>query len=461
VDEMEEGVELGNLLPRIVTPPPGPESKAIAENLKQFESPSLSQIKLAKIPIAWKEAKGANIVDADDNLYVDLSSGYGVATAGYSHPKIVEVIQRQAALLMHAPATYSANIHRSKLVEKLVEITPDSLNMVHIHTCGSEAVENAMKLAKNYSGSQEFIAFEGGFHGNASHGALSLTASGYLRRDFLPLLPGIRRVPYAYCYRCAFGRTYPECDLQCVRYLEHVLTQPLTGVSDVAAVVLEPIQGGGGWIAPPKEFLREIRKICTENNVLLMVDEILTGFGRTGKMFCFEHSDAVPDIMTIGKGMASGFPISGVISTQKVFESMGFFQQVSTFAGMPLACATALTCIEVIEEEGLVKRSERLGEYFMKLLLEIQSRHRIIGDVTGRGLMIGVEIVKDPEKKTPAPKETEEIVNRCLARGVIMAAGGWYDNRLKLSPPLVITEEQLDYSAQALEESISNVEKKL
>ena len=306
-----------------------------------------------------------------------------------------------------------------------------------------------------------FIAFHGGFHGK-TFGALSLTSRKGYRRGVLPLVPGVFHVPFADCYRCPFGKDYPECDLQCLRYLEYVITDPATAVTDVAAIFLEPIEGHEGWIVPPKEFLPGIRKICNENNILMVLDEIITGFGRTGKMFCFQHYGITPDILVCGKGMASGFPISAVVSTDKIMGAWEPFQHTSTFSANPLGCAAGVASISVIQEELLVERSAKLGNHFLKALHEMEERHRLVGDVRGMGLMVGIELVKDKETKEPAPKETGEIIGRALKKGVFLQRpGGKFGNVLKISPPLVITEEQLDFGIQILDEVIGEVERKI
>jgi len=460
--------ELGKLLPNMRVEPPGPKSKALTEVLTQYETPTLSPMVLGEgdplgmggIPVAWKQARGANLIDMDDNLYVDLTAGFCVAIAGHCHPKIVRAIQRQAEMLTHAPAAQSPSPSRAELLKKLAEVVPAPLKRSHFLSGGGEAMDVAMKLARLYTKSQCFIAFHGGFHGK-TFGALSLTSRKAYRRGILPLVPGVFHVPFADCYRCPFGKDYPECDLQCLRYLEYVITDPATAVTDVAAIFLEPIEGHEGWIVPPKEFLPRIRKICSENNILMVLDEIITGFGRTGKMFCFQHYGITPDILVCGKGMASGFPISAVVSTDEIMGAWEPFQHTSTFSANPLGCAAGVASLSVIQEERLVERSAKLGDRFLKALHEMEERYRLVGDVRGMGLMVGVELVKDKETKEPAPKETGEVIGRALKKGVFLQRpGGRFENVLKISPPLVITEEQLDFGVQTLDEVIGEVERK-
>lgn len=459
--------ELGELLPKIVVEPPGPKSREIAEILKKYETPALSPLLLGEkdllgfggVPIAWKQARGANIVDVDENIYIDLTAGFCVAIAGHCHPAIIEAIKTQAEILIHAPAADSPNIPRAKLLEKLAEITHPSLTRSHILSSGSEAIDLAMKLARLYTKGHSFIAFHGSFHGKTL-GPLSLTSRKYYRQQFLPLIPEVVHLPYAYCYRCAFNMEYPECDLQCLRYFEYVISDPATAVTNIAAVFMEPIQGHEGWVVPPREFIRGIKKICEEYGILMVLDEIITGFGRTGKMFCFEHYDIVPDILVCGKGMSSGFPISAVVATDKVMSAWTPFKHTSTFSANPLGCAASLANIEVILKENLIERCARLGEYFLKALCEIKERHRFVGEVRGKGLMVALELVKDESTKKPIPEETGKVVREALKRGVyLQRPGGKFANVLKISPPLVISKEQIDFAINVLDESIKVVEK--
>jgi len=449
--------DLGKLLPVIKVQPPGPNSKVVEEIVERFESPEGRHV--GAIPIAWKKAAGANIVDADDNVYIDTSAAFTVAIAGHSHPKIAEAIGAQARELMHAPAGMSPNIQRARLLEKLAGLLPDDLKKMHLGNIGSEAIDIAMKLAQIHTGRTQFIAFQGGFHGK-THGALSLTSRNYYRQEFLPLLPSATHVPYGYCYRCTFEQEYPACNMLCTRYLDNILSDPASGLGSVAAVVLEPVQGHEGFIVPPDEFVPNIRKICDKHHVLMILDEIITGFGRTGKMFCFQYSNIIPDILVCAKGIASGFPISAVIARTKIASSWKMLKHTSTFLANPIGCAAGVASLTVIEEEHLVEKSEKLGAYFLKRLKEFAVRHELIGDVRGKGLLIGVELVDDRKSKAPAAKATEHIVDQALNKGVYFASGGRYGNVLKISPPLVITEEQIDFSLRVLDECLKEAEKK-
>ena len=452
---------LGSLLPKIRVKPPGPESVKIAEILGEYECPSTSSILLGETPVSWWQAKGANVVDVDSNLYVDLTGAFTVAVTGYSHPKVVDAIKKQCGILLHAQGAASPNVLRAQLVKKLVELTPQRLGKALVENTGSQAIEIAMKAAKAYKKRYWFLAFHQGFHGKNIQGALSLTARKSYRNVFHPLLPGVAHIPFAYCYRCAFGKKYSECDMQCLRYLEYIVTDPSTGVGEIAAIVLEPIQGHGGWIVPPDHFLPGVHKICDENDILLVLDEIITGFGRTGKLFCFEHYDIIPDLLCCGKGMASGFPISACIGRSEIMDALVPLAHTSTFLGNPLGCAATLANLDVIFEEKLVEKSSRLGNYLLNALKDECENCRLVGEIRGKGLMVGIELVRDREKKTPATDETRKIVKMVVEKGVLINSGGKFQNVLKLAPPLVITEEQLDCGIEAIVDAVKEVERNM
>ena len=457
---MQAQKELGSLLPQMKTDPPGPNSRKIAAVLGEFETPSLSSVRMGEVPTAWKQTRGANVIDVDDNLYIDMTAAFCVGIAGHCHPRVVEAIKKQAELMTHAPAAQAPSLPRAELLKKIAEIVPRPLKRTHLLTGGGEAIDVGLKLARLHSRKMEVMAFEGGFHGKTLF-ALSATARRHYRAGFLPLVPGVFHAPFPYCYRCPFGEKVScgDSSTQCLNYIEHMIKDPASGITEVAAMLLEPVQGHEGWIVPPKDFLPGLRRICNENNILLMLDEIITGFGRTGKMFCFEHYGTVPDILVCAKGVASGFPISLVVSTDRIMNSWGDFQHTSTFSANPLGCAAAIASLDVIQKEGLVERSARMGREFMKRLEEMKEKHRIVGDARGLGTMCGLELISDA-KKTPAAQETKKIVEYALKHGVVLQPpGGRFGNVLKLSPPLVITDEQLDFGLRTLDDALTFVEK--
>jgi 4-aminobutyrate aminotransferase/(S)-3-amino-2-methylpropionate transaminase len=458
---------IGTLLPKIVVPPPGPKSAEIAAILSKYESTAGSAIVLGKVPIAWKHAKGANVVDADDNVYVDFTSGFFVANAGHANPEVVDAIKKQADALVHTQGAAAPHLLRAQLTKRLVDLTsPSRLARAHIASTGGEAVEIAMKFAKAYTGAFEMLAFHGGFHGK-TQGALSLTTSRHLRDVFLPLVPGAIHAPYAYCYRCAFGREYPGCGMQCLSYVEYLLKSPASAVDRLAAMILEPVQGYGGIVVPPDEFVAGLRRICNEHGILLILDEIITGFGRTGKLFAYQHSGAEPDLLVLAKGIASGFPISAVLATEEIMRSpkimptpTEFLPRVtSTFMGYPIGCAAALASINVITRDRLPERAAELGAHLKKRFKEMEDDHELIGEARSKGLMAGIELVKDRKSKKPASKETIQAVQEAYKRGVIVNPGGTFENVIRISPPLVITKEQLDCGLDILDETIGAIEK--
>jgi 4-aminobutyrate aminotransferase/(S)-3-amino-2-methylpropionate transaminase len=449
----------GQMLGQVTTPPPGPRSREIAATLEQFEMPTSNTLGLGDMPISWEQAQGANAMDPDGNLYVDLTAASCVAAVGHSNPEVVAAIAEQAKILMHTQGASNPSAPRVALLEKLAEVAPGDLSVSHIASTGAEAVETAYKTARIHTKQTGFMAFEGGFHGKLG-GALTLTSKNYYRHDFLPLLPEVHHFPYAYCYRCPYGREYPACDLFCATYIEERLDNPDSGLPRMAGMIFEPVIGHGGWIVPPVEFIQELRRITQERGIMLVADEIITGFGRTGKWFGCDHSNVVPDILVVAKSMASGFPVSAVITTPEIADAWGSCQHTSTFLGNPLGCAASLASINFIERHNLVQRSAEIGERMMDALEEMYSRYPIIGDVRGRGSMVGFEIVSDRKTKAPSADMARQIRNDCYQRGVMASnVGGMYANVFKLSPPLVITDQQIDFAMEAMEASIAATQK--
>jgi 4-aminobutyrate aminotransferase-like enzyme len=316
----------------------------------------------------------------------------------------------------------------------------------------------ALKTARLYTGKHTVIAFHGGFHGKTL-ASLAVTAQNYYREPWQPLLTNAVHAPYAYCYRCPLDGVYPECDLRCARYLEHLLTAPSSGVADVAAVIVEPVQGQGGGIVPPPEFLSRIAELCRRSGALLIADEIITGFGRTGRLFGCEHSGVIPDILVLGKGMASGFPISATVTRREIAACWGPEQHTSTFLGHPVGCAAALAGIQEVIENHLVERSLVLGQTLKAALEELATRHPLVGDVRALGLMATLELVQDRQTKAPAKEAAKALVRETLRRGLMATLrGGAYGNSIRIAPALTITEKQLDFAVRVLDEALAAVE---
>jgi 4-aminobutyrate aminotransferase len=421
--------------------------------------PTCNTIKRGDIPIIWDAARGANVLDVDENLYVDLTASACVAVAGHSNPEIVSAMAAQAGRLMHAHGSIDPGAPRIPLIKKLAELAPGDLSSSHLANTGAEAVETGYKTARLYTGQPGFLAFEGGFHGKLT-GAVSLSSKTQYKLDLMPLLPEVYHYPYAYCYRCPYGREYPSCDIFCAKYIEERLDNPDSGLPRFAGLIFEPVIGHGGWIVPPPEFVKEIRRITEERGILLLADEIITGFGRTGKWFGCDHFEVVPDILIVGKGIASGYPISAMITTPEIADAWESCQHTSTFMGNPVGSAAAMASIAYLERHNLVQRSAAVGERIKDALWQMYDAHPLIGDIRGLGSMVGFEVVVDRKTKEPSRQLALQIRDECHNRGVLITnVGGMYGNVFKLSPPFVITDEQLDFAMQALDESIGVVER--
>jgi 4-aminobutyrate aminotransferase len=407
-------------------------------------------------PLVASEAQGAMVKDVDGKVYIDFSSAVAVANVGHNHPEVVKAIKTQAEKLIHFAGNDYYNELQVQLAEKLVSITPGSFGKkVFFSNSGAESVECAFKLARWHTKKPGIISFIGAFHGR-TFGALSLSSCKSLHRKFFfPLVPSIVHVPYAYCYRCSFKLEYPKCDLWCTSKVEEVLerTHPQ---ENVAGLIVEPIQGEAGYIVPPKEFLPKLSKICEEKGLLLIVDEVQTGFGRTGKMFACEHYGVQPDILCLAKALAAGIPMGATIAKSKV-ANWTYGAHSNTFGGNPLACAASLANLDIITKEKLYEKASILGEHAMGRLNDIKDESEIVGDVRGKGLMIGVEFVKDKESKDMAIEETEKIAIEAFKRGLILLPVGY--NCIRIAPPLNISKELLDKGLDILNASVKAVER--
>jgi len=442
---------------RSLKAPPGAAAKQIIEKVKRFEMPITGVMFHAESdwPIVFAEGKGAVLTDLEGNEYIDFNGGFGSASTGYCHPKVVEHVKEQVEKLTMAGGRLLHPV-RAELAEKIVRISPGGLGKkVLIANTGTEAVEIAIKLSHASSGKPELIAFQGGFHGRF-HGAMALSSNRTVKRGYYPWMPSVIHVPYAQCFRCMFGKEYPGCDLQCLKYVEHVISDPGSGASDIAAVFVEPIQGFEGFaVVPPNEFMPTLRKICDEHDVLLVADEVYTGFGRTGKWFACQHHDVVPDIITSGKGAASGLPFSCVIALDHVVEKLNEKGVVhsATFLANPISCAAAIGTLKAIEEENLLEHCVKVGDALLKGLKDWFEDNRFKGEVRGRGLFLGVEFVEDLKTKKPDRELPAKISKESIKRGLFVEVGGRYRNCLRITPPLVITMDQIHESLGILDEA--------
>ena len=446
---------LGTLLPRVVTPPPGPRSRALAAELREYESPNVTYL-AEDFPVFWEEARGANVRDVDGNVYVDLTAAFAVAGAGHANPRVVAAVREQAGRLLHGMGDVHPPEVKVALLRKLAEVAPGGLRRSVLANSGAEAVEAALKTAAVATGKPRVLAFHGGYHG-LTYGALSVSGREDFRAPFAAQL-GRTAVfaPYPYPYRSPFGRDPEEVGAATLRYVEHLLDTPGTASEGIGAVLVEPVQARGGAVVPPDGFLPGLRRICDERGLLLIPDEIYTGFGRTGRWFACEHRGVVPDLLVVGKALTGGFPFAACIGTEEVMgrwpRSTGEAIHTSTFLGNPVGCAAALASIAALEEERLVERSAERGGRIRARLVGALRDHPRVGEVRGLGTMIGVELVRDRETREPAPELVGRVVVEGHRRGVVLLGGGIHGNVLSLSPPFVLTDEQADAALAVVEE---------
>lgn len=437
-------------LPLLRTALPGPKAKAVIERDGSVLSPSYTRC----YPLVVARGQGAMVEDIDGNRFLDFNAGIAVCATGHCHPKVVKAIQDQAAKLIHMSGTDFYYENMVALAEKLARLAPgDSRKRVYFGNSGTEAIEAALKLTRFHTQKAQFIAFYGAFHGRTM-GALSLTGSKSIQKQgFFPLVPGVHHIPYPDCYRCEYGRTPDECAVDCVNVIEQRLFRHTVPSDEVAAIFVEPVQGEGGYIVPPRKFFDELRRVADKYKILIVADEVQCGMGRTGKMFASEHFGFVPDVVTIAKGIASGMPLSATIARADIMDwTPG--QHASTFGGNPVCVAASLATIELLEQE-LIENAARVGEHLMNRLRELPKRHKIVGDVRGLGLMIGIEIVRDPHTKERAPELRDRIEDLCFERGLLVLGAG--PNSIRLSPPLIITKDQADFAADTIEDVIRTV----
>jgi 4-aminobutyrate aminotransferase len=439
--------------PKIVVSPPGPKAREMVKKDESLVSPSYARF----YPLVIDSGKGCIVKDVDGNEFIDFNSGLVCLNVGHSHPKVVAAIKKQCDRFLHYSNTDFYYDEVIDLAGKLAEITPgDFKKKVYFGNSGAEAVEAAVKLAKWHSRRQLFIAFISAFHGRTI-GALSFTASKPTqRRYFFPLMPGVTHVPYPHCYRCPFKLAYPECHYWCVDFIEEYVLQKYVPPEDTAAILYEPIQGEGGYVVPPPEYPKRLKKLADKYGLLFIDDEVQAGMGRTGKWFAIEHWDVEPDIICSAKGLASGMPLGAIVANAKVMDWAGG-SHASTFGGNPLSCAAALAVIDTIKEEKLLENAAKQGAYIMKRLEELKARSEIVGDVRGKGLMIGLEIVEDKKSKKPAPEKVKEIMMRSWKRGVAVITCG--TSTIRIAPPLVITRELVDSALDIIEDTVKEVEK--
>jgi 4-aminobutyrate aminotransferase len=437
--------------PQIKTTLPGPRAQAIIARDKTVVSPSYTR----GYPLVIARGAGSMVEDVDGNVFLDCAAGIAVNSTGHSHPDVVKAITDQAQKFLHMSGTDFYYEPQVRLAEELAAIVPiQGAVRSFFGNSGTEAIEACVKLSRYTTGRQNIIAFLGGFHGR-SMGSLSLTASKAIqRRGFGPMMPGVYHAPYPDRYRCPLGATPDTVADACIDYIEHQLFTHLVSPDEVAAIVVEPIQGEGGYIVAPDAFLQRLRELTTHHGILLVVDEVQSGMGRSGKMFATQFTGVEPDMMAIAKGIASGLPL-GVAVARAGLMAWPPGAHASTFGGNPVSCAAALATIRLLND-SLVANAAAVGDHLMAGLKALADKHPLIGDVRGRGLMIGVELVRDRHTKERATGERDAVVNAAFARGLLLLGAG--KNAVRFSPPLVLTREQADIAVGIFDEALSEVE---
>lgn len=444
--------------PKIITDTvPGPKGQKLLDDSHKYESMARGG---GGFPLVFDEGMGATIKDPDGNVYIDITAGVAVNAVGRRHPRVIKAMEAQLGKLMHASDI--SNTRRTELAEKVSGVMPKGLRgncITYFVQGGSAAVETAIKFVHKITGRTQIMAFHGDYHG-VWCGSGSLTTGDQYRKGYGPFIPGVIHVPYAYCYRCCFNMEYPGCGVQCAKYIDYVLNTPYTGADDVGMVIVEAQQGEGGYVVPPPEFLPMVKQACEKHGALLIADEVQAGAGRTGKMWAIEHSGVTPDMLTWGKGMGGDMPMAGLSMKKDLAEKIVESSQPNTFAGNALAAAVCITNIEILTEDhnALIKRAGELGEKIKGWLTEGAKATRTIGDVRGRGLMIGIEMVKDKETREPLDGDSiGKIIFGMLRRGLVMVPCGRYGNVFRFMPPLVITEEHAEKATEILLDTVKEI----
>jgi 4-aminobutyrate aminotransferase len=436
--------------PKLKTQLPGPNAKRVLEGDDKYISPSYTR----SYPLVAKSGRGIVVTDVDGNEFFDFSAGIAVTSTGHCHPHVVAAIQKQAGELIHMSGTDFYYENMVELASRLSKIAPmPGPHRIYYGNSGAEALECALKLARYHSKRQNVIAFFGAFHGRTM-GALSLTASKpQQKRRFAPLVPGVTHVRYPDVYRGCSGGAQEAEDfaLGCARFIEEKLFKTTLPPEEVAAIFVEPVQGEGGYVVAPRIFMQELRRICDRHGILLVADEVQSGVGRTGKWWAIEHTGVAPDMVCMAKGIASGMPLGIVLTRAEIMDWVPG-SHASTFGGNPVAIAAALATLDVIEKEKLLENSTTVGNHMMKRMADWPTRHKLVGDVRGRALMIGVEIIKDKATKEYGAAERDRIVELAFERGVLFLGCG--PSTVRICPALVVSKEEADVAVDVLEECI-------
>jgi len=426
---------------------PGPRSAELLAVSRKYEPPCMAD----QVPVVWDHGEGVRVWDVDGNEYIDFTSGVLVTNLGHSHPHHVEAIQQQAGRLLNC---YSfPTPERVILSERLVDLFPENLDQVFMLTTGAETTEAAIRIAKRYTGKHEILAFYGAFHGR-TYGPISVAGSMKTKRQFGPQLPGAILAPFPYFYRDFYrSGTEEECGDRCIENLDRIVESTSTG--DLGAVITEPYQGGAGFIFPPDGWLKKLEQWAGDRDLLFILDEVQSGYGRTGKMFALEWEDLRPHMVCLGKGVGCGMPASALVGESGIFASMGVGEMSSTLGGNPLSSAAALAVLDVMEQEKLADNALKIGGYMMDRFGELQRKHEVLGDVRGKGLVMGLEFVEDKQSREPAPDTTLEVMLNAARRGLLLGRVGLHGNVVRIAPPLVISEEEAGAGIDIIDKVLS------
>lgn len=439
-------------IPEIIGKLPGKSAQKIIAMEEKYLATTTKHL-----PLAVKKGKGGIIEDVDENKFIDFTTGVCVTNIGIGHPKVIKAIKKQINDFIYFAGTDFSYDIQAQLAKRLVEIAPGDFNKkVFFANSGAEAVEAAIKISKWSIKRNQFIGFIGGFHGRTMGANAFMGCKVVQRERYFPMMPGVWQFPYAYCFRCAYHETYPDCSIWCAKIIEEVYFKQLVSPEEVAAILVEPIQGEGGYIVPPDEFIQELKRIATKYGIILIADEVQTGLGRTGKMFAIEYTGVIPDIITVAKGLASGLPIGAAIYDAK-FDFTVKGAHSNTFGGNPVCCASALATLDVIEEENLIESANEKGEYMKKRLEELKSRYEFIGDVRGRGMFVACEFVLGNHRKQPATELADYIIEYCFQHGLLLMPCGF--SSIRFVPALNIPFKYLKIGFDIFEDACCRASK--
>lgn len=415
-------------------------------------------------PITIERGENALLYDVNGKKYLDFTCGIGVTSLGHANPELVKAAEEQLRKLWHICFMVANYRPYVELAEKLAKIAPGtSEKQVLLQNSGSEATENAVKIVRQVTGKAVIVSYENSFHGRGTYGFALATTGKYkpYKVGLEPIMPGVEFVPYPYCYRCPFKHEYPQCGLACLDYIKKWFIHARIPPERIAAFIMEMIQGEGGFVVPPTDYVKELKKFLDENGILLIDDEVQSGWARTGKMWAIEHFDIEPDIMITAKAIANGLPLSAIIGKKEIMEKTYPGSFGGTYGGNPVSCAVALKVIEIIQRDKLVERAEKLGQVMRKRLEEIREKYELVGDVRGLGVMLAIELVKDRKTKEPATEEALKIIGKAREKGLLLLRAGLYLNVVRLHPPLTIEEELLHEGLNILEDSLKEVEREV